>query len=242
MTNELQQLYSSKAATLTEQQDRLRKFQENIASTVQSVLSRIQSCNDGELLVARSALEETLRGTEKHPMMLEPEVDFARKFICDLRALQKLIDAALNKKVIVTENYACAEKTTAMGRGLRGAGLGYSSYFTIFPRHAQKCCTRFLGGDLFIVELKDEFCNVKATGNVMDRGDGTYSASYTVPADAEPGDYTLNVFLHGVHIHGSPFTVRVVWWDILAGIRTFVTGIRDMSRNARIGENGRNGN
>lgn len=222
MTNELQQLYSSKAATLTEQQDRLRKFQESIASTVQSVLSRIQSCNDGELLVARSALEETLRGTEKHPMMLEPEVDFAGKLICDRRALQKLMDAAL----IVTENYACAEKTRARGRGLCVAGLGYSSYFTIYPRHAKKCSTRFLGGDLFIVELKDEFCNVKATGNVMDRGDGNYSASYTVPADAEPGDYTLNVFLHGVHIHGSPFTVRVVWWDIFAGIRTFVTGIK----------------
>ena len=219
MTNELQQLYSSKAATLTEQQDRIRKFQESIASTVQSVLSSIHSFNDAELLVARSALEATLRDTEKHPMMLDPEVDFAAKLICDRRALQNLMDVALNKNVIVTENYTCAANSTARGRGLFVAGLGYRSHFIIFAYNAQKGSTRFLGGDLFIVELKDEFGNVKATGNVMDRGDGSYCASYTVPEDAEPGDYALNVCLHGVYIHGSPFTVHVVWWDILTGLQ-----------------------
>ena len=67
---------------------------------------------------------------------------------------------------------------------------------------------RFLGGDLFMVKLKDKFGgNEKATGNVEDRGDGSYLATYTVPADAEPGDYMLNVCLDGVHIHGSPFAV-----------------------------------
>lgn len=81
LTNELEQLYSSKANILTEQEDRLRKFQESVVSTVQSVLSSIQSYNDAELLVARSALEETLRDTEKHPVMLEPEVDFVAKLI-----------------------------------------------------------------------------------------------------------------------------------------------------------------
>ena len=212
MTNELQQLYSSKAATFTEQEDRLRKSQENIASTVQSVLSSIQSYNDAELLVARSTLEAMFRDTEKHPMMLEPEVDVVAKLICDRRALQNLIDAALNEKVIVTENYTCAENTSAWGRGLRVAGLGYRSHFTIYAHDTQKG-RRFLGGDLFIVELKDEFGNVKATGNVEDRGNGTYLATYTVPVDAKPGYYTLNVCLDGVHIHGSPFTVHVLWND-----------------------------
>ena len=226
MTNELQQLYSSKAATLTEQQDRLRKFQEGIASTVQSVLSSIQSRNDAELLVARSALEAMLRDTEKYPMILEPEVDFAAKLICDRSALQKLMDAALNKNVMVTENYACAENTSAWGRGLHVAGLGYRSHFTISAHDAQKRPTRFLGGDLFIVELKDGFGNVKARGNVMDRGKGFYCASYTVPADAELGDYALNVYLHGVHIHGSPFRVHVLWNDLVGflhnSLRPFV--------------------
>ena len=210
MTNELQQLYSSKASILTEQQDRLRKFQESVVSTAQSVLSSIQSSNDAKLLVNRSALEDTLRESEKQPMMLEPEVDFVAKLICDRRTLQNLLDAALNKEVIVTENYTCAENTIAQGSGLRTTGGGLGSSFVIIAHDTQKR-RRFLGGDLFIVELKDEFGNVKATGNVRDRGDGTYLATYPFPADAEPGNYTLNVCLDGVHINGSPFTVHVLW-------------------------------
>lgn len=115
MTTELEQLYSSKANILKEQEDRLCKFQESVVSTVHNVLSSIHSSNDTELLVARSALEETLRDTEKHPVMLEPEVDFVAKLIYDRRALQNLMDAALNEKVIITENYTCAENTSAEG-------------------------------------------------------------------------------------------------------------------------------
>ena len=81
--------------------------------------------------------------------------------------------------------------------------------FTIIVHDSQKR-DRFLGGDLFAVELKDEFRNKKATGNVEDRGDGSYLATYSVPADAKPGYYTLNVCLDGVHIHGSPFKVHVL--------------------------------
>ena len=55
-----------------------------------------------------------------------------------------------------------------------------------------------------------KFGNKKATGNVDDRGDGSYLATYTVPTDAEPGYYQLNVCLDGVHIHGSPFKVQVL--------------------------------
>ena len=208
MTKKLQQLYSSKASILREQQDRLRKFHESAVSTVQSVLSSIQSSNDPELLVARSALEATLRDAEKHTMLLEPEVDFVAKLIFERRTLQNMLDATLNKKVIVTENYTCAENTRADGRGLQTTRPGFENSFLIIAHNAQKR-RRFLGGDLFMVELKDEFGNVKATGNLGDRGDGIYLATYIVPEDAEPGDYMLNVCLRGVHIHGSPFTVHV---------------------------------
>ena len=177
--------------------------------TVHNVLSSIHSSNDTELLVARSALEETLRDTQKHPVMLEPELDFVAKLICDRIALQNLMDVALNEKVIVTENYTCAENTNAEGRRLRTSRSGCQNSFVIIAHDAQKR-RRYLGGDLFMVELKDEFGNVKATGNVEDRGNGTYLATYTVPADAESGNYTLNVCLDGVHIHGSPFTVHVL--------------------------------
>ena len=227
MTNELEQLYSSKANILKEQEDRLRKFQESVVSTVHNVLFRIDSSNDTELLVSRSALEATLRDTEKHPVMLEPEVDFVAKLICDRRALQNLMDAALNKKVIVTENYTCAENTSAEGRGLRTSRSGCQSSFVIFAHDAQKR-RRYLSGDLFMVELKDEFGNVKATGNVEDRGDGSYLATYPVPADAEPGNYTLNVCLDGVHINGSPFTVHVLWNDFFGLVyNSFKTSLHE---------------
>lgn len=118
MTNELEQLYSSKAAILSEQQDRLRKFQESLVSTVQSVLSSIQSRHDPELLVARSALEVTLRDTENQPMVLEPKVQFVPKLI--LRAgrmsFHELLDA-LNKGVSVIDDSTCAENTRVDGTG-----------------------------------------------------------------------------------------------------------------------------
>lgn len=208
MTNELDELYSSKAAILTEQQDRLHKFQESVVSTVQSVLSSIHSSNDPELLVARSALEATLRDTEKHPMLLEPEVDFVAKLFCDRRTLQNMLDAALNKEVIVTENYTCAENTIAEGEGLHETELGRECSFTIIAHDAQKR-RRFHGGDLFTVELiYDLFVHGSIVRglDVEDRGDGIYLVTYHAP-NTPKSFYTLNVCLRGVHIHGSPFMV-----------------------------------
>ena len=172
-------------------------------------MSRIQSSGDAELLVGRSALEATLRDAENQPMLLEPEVQVIPKLIFNhsRRRLQDLVDA-LNKEVSVIDGLTCVENTSAEGRGLRETFVRWNSFFIIIAHDVQKC-RRFLGGDLFTVELKDEFGNKKATGNVEDRGDGSYLATYTVPIDAEPGYYTLNVCFDGAHIHGSPFKVKV---------------------------------
>ena len=173
-------------------------------------MSRIQSSGDAELLVGRSALDATLRDAEKQSMLFEPEVQVIPKLIFNhsRRRLQDLVDA-LNKEVSVIDGLTCAENTSAEGRELRKTFVRRNSSFTIIAHDVQKC-RRLLGGDLFTVELKDEFGNKKATGNVDDRGDGSYLATYTVPTDAEPGYYTLNVCLDGVHIHGSPFKVHVL--------------------------------
>ena len=206
MTNELEEQYSSKASNLTEQQDRLRKFQESVVSTVQSVLSSIQSSGDAELLVARSTLEATLRDTENQPMPLEPEVDFVAKLIFDRRTLQNMLDA-LDKEVIVTENYTCAENTIAEGEGLHDSHPGLERSFTIIAHDAQKR-RRFQGGDLFMVELIHPFFHYSIVRglDVEDKGDGSYLVTYTA-ARTLSGFYKLNVCLRGVHIRGSPFTV-----------------------------------
>ena len=216
MTNELKELYSSKAAILTEQQDRLLEFQEIAASTVQSVLSNIQSSNDAELLVARSALEATLRDTEKHPMMLEPKVQFVPKVLFNhsRKRFQDLLDA-LNEEVCVTDDLTCAKNTIAEGSGLESAVAGRKNSFTIIAHDARKH-RRTLGGDLFTVDLYYEDKNwEETTGKIEDRGDGSYLATYIMNKYAWAGFYKVNVRLQGLHIHGSPFRVKLTWDSIL---------------------------
>ena len=183
------------------------KFQESIASTVQSVLSRIRSFDDAELLVARSALELTLRDRENQQMQLEPQVQFVPKLIFNRKRFQDLVDV-LSNKVSVIDDSTCAENTIAEGIEYRWVSCGAGCYFDIIAHDSQNR-RRSLGGDLFTVELKDEFGNEKATGVVEDCGNGTYWAFCKVPKDSKPGDYTLNVCLRGVDIHGSPFEVHV---------------------------------
>ena len=214
MTNELKELYSSKAAILTEQQDRLREFQEIAASTVQSVLSNIQSSNDAELLVARSALEATLRDTEKHPMMLEPKVQFVPKVLFNhsRRRFQDLLDA-LNEEVCVTDDLTCAKNTIAEGSGLESAVAGRKNSFTIIAHDVRKH-RRTLGGDLFKGYLVEEDKFRYTELNIEDRGDGSYLATYSMCKYAQPGTYTVGVSLHGVPIHGSPFRVKLTWDNV----------------------------
>ena len=205
LTNKLEELYNNKAAILSEQQDRLHKFQESAAN----FSSLIGSSRAADLLVAKSALEAILRDTKNQSMLLEPEVQFVPKLIFNRRRLQDLVDA-LNNEVGVIDDSTCAENTIAEGSGLESAFAGKESSFTITAYDAQKR-RRILGGDLFMVELQDESGNKKATGNIEDRGDGSYLVSYTVPAGSlptVPSRYKLVVRFRGAHIQGSPFSVK----------------------------------
>lgn len=204
MTNKLEEPYNNKAPILAKQQDQLHKFQESAANFSSSV----RSSRAADLLVARSALEATLRDTENQPMLLEPEAQFVPKLIFDPRRLQDLVDA-LSNEVSVIDNSTCAENTIAEGSGLNWAVWGEASSFTVIAHDAPRR-RRSLGGDLFMVELRDESGNNKATctGNIEDRGDGSYLVTYTVPAASLPSLYKLVVRLRGSHIQGSPFTVK----------------------------------
>ena len=205
LTNKLEELYNNKAAILSEQQDRLHKFQESAAN----FSSLIGSSRAAELLVAKSALEATLRDKENQSMLLEPKVQFVPKLIFNRRRLQDLVDA-LNNEVGVIDDSTCAENTIAEGSGLESAIAGKESSFTIIAYDAQKR-RRILGGDLFMVELQDESGNKKATGNIEDRDDGSYLVSYTVHAASlptVPSRYKLVVRFRGAHIQGSPFSVK----------------------------------
>ena len=206
--NELEALHSKKAAILTEQRALLANCQDCIKATVQSVLSTIQSCDNVNLLYVRSAVESTLEASTKNEyLLLEPEAQFLPEFIrCDERRLQRVV-VALNNVGVVGDKSTCAETTTVAGSGLESANPGEVASFTITARDA-KNCARDLGGDTFVVQLKNELED-KVSADVQDKGDGNYLVTYTIPRSAKRIDYKLSVLLRGAHIHGSPFTVHM---------------------------------
>ena len=200
--NELVQLHKIKAFTLTEQRDRLRIFQACLESAVQRAMSTVQS-GITELLVARSDIVATLEAMEKQPLVLEPQANCVLVF--DVK-LQQLLDL-LNKAGMVSDKFTCEGTTTAEGPGLNLAVLGREVTFTITARDTQGLL-RGEGGDLFTVELT-ESRGGKVECNVKDKGDGTYMATYTCPADSKGANLGLSVLLCGSHIKGSPFVVNV---------------------------------
>ena len=206
MLNELEQVHNSKTLILTEQRDRLREHQENIESTVQDVLSTIQTLDNANLLDVSSNLESTLVDMEKQSFMLEPEAQCVPEFNLDRRRLQYVQDD-VNTLGTVSDKSTCAETTTACGSGLERAKRGEEESFTITANDAQGL-QRTVGGDTFAVELKSG-SGVKIRVNVRDEGNGSYLVTYTIPPGAKRVDYSLSVRLRGAHIKGSPFTVHI---------------------------------
>jgi len=224
LMNELDHLLKTKTFTLTEQRDRLRTFQACLESAVQRVKTAVQSPGNAELLVARSDVVSTLKALESQPPVLEPQTMSILEFSVDHK---KLLDV-LNKAGVVADLSACADTTTVEGSGFKLAPLGREASFTVTAHDAQGRL-RGLGGDLFMVELKEAKSDKKVEVNLKDNGDGTYLANYTVPADAN-GDHSLSVFLRGVHIQGSPFVVRVV--DVpVGGVYCYECGQRTGLKN-----------
>lgn len=216
--NELKKLHNSKAAILTGQQEYLNKFQESIATTAQGVLSRIRSSGDVELLVARSALESTLSDVENKFVVLEP----AAKYVPELVLNRKRLLDAIETEGNVIDKSTYAENTIAHGPGLLVGNPREQAIFIIKAYDAQNC-PRALGDDVFVAELKNELGEKIASADVLDRGDGTYWANFTVPEFATIGaEYMLTVRLRGAHIRGSPFTVTVTnvsWLSLLLSNR-----------------------
>ena len=206
MLNELEQVHNSKALILTEQRDRLREHQENIESTVQDVLSTIQSLDNANLLDASANLESTLVAMEKQSFMLEPEAQCVPEFNLNRRRLQYLQDG-VNSLGTVSDKSTCAETTTACGSGLERAKRGEEQSFTINTFDTQGL-PRTVGGDAFAVELKGG-SGEKIRVNIRDEQNGSYVATYAIPSGAKRVNYILSVRLRGAHIQGSPFTVHI---------------------------------
>lgn len=93
---------------------------------------------------------------------------------------------------------ANANQSWAEGPGLHEGKTGKPCPFTIHAKDADGV-DRNTGGDPFKVDIKGPQA---VTPKVRDNNDGTYSVEYVVD---QPGDYTVNVTLHGQPIKDAPF-------------------------------------
>eukprot|EP00808_Paulinella_micropora_P009723 g37211.t1 len=199
LLNELDQHHKAKSFSLTNQRELLHTFQACLESAVQRVETATKSPGDAQLLVARSDITSTLSAMASQPPVLDPEADDALEFAIDSKQLLDMF----NKAGVVRDNSTSAATTTANGLGLQRACPLQKASFTITARD-HKRDARGVGSDTFMVQLQDEKGN-PVDVKLEDKGDGTYVASYTLPADTK-GDHKLSVLLRG-HIQGSPFKV-----------------------------------
>ena len=170
-------------------------------SAVDRAVTAIQSAGDAQLLVAKSDIAKTLVAIESQPPVLDPQGNSALEFSVDSKRLLDVLSEAGN----VADDYTCANTTSAFGAGIQTASPGPDASFIITARDRQGT-ERAVGGDLFEVELQEEKgTNVEV--KLVDRRDGTYSGTYTLPVDFK-GELELSILFRGIHIQGSPYRVH----------------------------------
>ena len=158
-----------------------------------------------QLLVARSDIATTLMAMESQPPVLDPQASSALEFFVDGKRLLDVLSEAGN----VADGFTCANTTSAFGAGIETAFPGQDSSFIITARDRQGT-ELAVGGDLFEVELQGEE-GEKVEVKLVDRSNGTYSATYSLPADIK-GELQLSILFHGTHIQGSPYRVCMGTW------------------------------
>ena len=138
---------------------------------------------------------------ESQPPVLDPQGNSALEFFVDGKRLLDELSEAGN----VADEYTCANTTSAFGAGIETASPGQDTSFIITARDFQGT-ERSVGGDLFEVELQGEE-GEKVEVKLVDRRDGTYSVTYTLPVDFK-GELQLSILFRGIHIQGSPYRVH----------------------------------
>jgi len=97
---------------------------------------------------------------------------------------------------------ANAGNSWAEGPGLAGGKTGRHNPITIHAVDADGSPVRH-GGDPFLVGISGPDSTIPS---IKDNGDGTYSVDYVVNT---PGEYTIDITLHGQPIKDSPFTATI---------------------------------
>jgi hypothetical protein len=109
--------------------------------------------------------------------------------------------------VPVVPNVVHAASCRATGPGIESATVCQRAEFEIqaLDRFGNTVC---IGGEKFSVRLQGQLPHAGklVSGQIVDRADGTYAASYTAVGT---GEHLLSVLMGGEHIDGSPFVLQV---------------------------------
>ena len=217
LVTKLSQIHKAKSFILAEQCDLLRTFEACLLSAVDRAVTAIQSAGDVQLLVAKSDIATTLIAMESQPPVLDPQGNSALEFSVDSKRLLDVLSEAGN----VADDYTCANTTSAFGVGIETASPGQDASFIITARDFQGT-ERAVGGDLFEVELQGEK-GAKVEVKLVDRRDGTYTGTYTLPVDFK-GELQLSILFRGIHIQGSPYRVHTTVLQFIGFVEWYQNG------------------
>ena len=173
--SELDELLKTKSSTLATQRYRLHIFQACLQSAAQRANTAVQYPDNAEFLEARSDVVSTLEALRSQPLVLEPQANSKLEFFIETEEFLYVV----NEIGEVSETSPCPDTTTAEGSGLKLVRPGQEASFTITAHDTQgELCG--MGGDVFVVELINEF-GEEVEVNLTDNGNGTFLSNLHCP-------------------------------------------------------------
>lgn len=187
LLGDLDRLNSSKTQVLSKQII-------NLQSAITKIDAEIHKVQSQTLLFKRE-FESFL---SMNAVYTEPEVESDISF-----TINKSVEDSIQRLARIEAIGISPIHCEATGKGITSAYPNRSATFTIIAKSANGA-QKNSGGETFQVVVKE----VKTEVAIADNGDGTYTASYTLPMGV-PGVVFIGVKTRGKHIHNSPFKVRV---------------------------------
>ena len=183
-----------------------------VESELRAILAKLGRPDDGalDLVSLCEVVSYVMKGsphthdalTLVDPKGRETVVTLADVAAASLKALYTMHPTFDEQRCWLHTEAPLASQCVAEGEAVTFAGTHVASSFLIRARDwVGRECTS--GGESFEVKLRGP---VSLHGEVADKGDGTYLATYTA---AISGNYTMHVTLNRMPIAGSPFALLV---------------------------------
>ena len=208
---ELDSKEAQKQAILGRQKDELESVLADIYTACEFVDKALEAeSRETDILVVKKQLEDRLEAFKAIKVDKDPAESHYINYIPGPVYDQVL--EGVDKCGQVNSSSAVADKTTAVGEGLKRCFVSRTASVTVAARD---CSARLVDGP----DVEQFFCEIvplalksatkkaiELTTELTDMEDGTYELTYSVPVE---GTYELAVKLFGKHISASPFVVSL---------------------------------